>query len=157
MANEKLQRFALIAEIVSAAAVVISLVFVAFQVMDNTAAIRSASYDGILSDHIEWRMTVASNPELLATVAKTFNSDSDSSLSEEEQLGSQLSFQALWQIYERAYFARKYETLGDSEWARYEKAICRFASLTDVEAELGRYLTTEFVEFADSCNQSNDR
>jgi hypothetical protein len=27
----------------------------------------------------------------------------------------------------------------------------------DVEAELGRYLTIEFVDFAKSCRKSNDR
>ena len=155
MANEKLRRYAYVSEIISAAAVVVSLLFVAFQVKDNTAAVRSSTYDDILSDHIEWRLTVASNPELLATMAKASNSDSD--LSDVERLGFQLAYQSLWQIYERAYFARKYETLGDSEWARYEKAICRHSSLIDVKAELGRYLTTEFMEFANSCIPSNDR
>ncbi len=155
MANEKLRRYALFSEIISAAAVIVSLIFVAFQVKDNTAAVRSSTYDDILSDHIEWRMTVASNPELLTTMFKTNNSDS--SLSDEERAGSQLAYQALWQIYERAYFARKYETLGDSEWARYEKAICRHASLTDVEAELERYLTTDFIDFAKSCDPKIDR
>jgi hypothetical protein len=152
MANEKLQRYALVAEIISAAAVVVSLIFVAYQVKDNTAAIRSSTYEGILSDHIEWRMTVASSPELALAMLK--NANSDSSMSDVERRSADRAWQALWQIYERAYFARKYATLGDSEWARYEKAICRFAPLTDVETVLGRYLTPEFVDFAKSCDPS---
>lgn len=150
MANEKLQRYALVAEIISAAAVVVSLIFVAYQVKDNTAAIRSSTYDGILSDHIEWRMTVASSPEL--TLAMLKNANSDSSMSDVERRSAERAFQAIWQIYERAFFARKYETLGDSEWMRYENAICRLAPLFDVDAELRRYLTADFVEFAKSCD-----
>jgi hypothetical protein len=77
-----------------------------------------------------------------------------------EQKNAERAYEALFQIYERAYFARKYETLGDSEWARYEKAICRVSSFVDeddFEAQFGRYLTTEFIGFMKSCNQSDDR
>ena len=156
MANEKLKRYALVSEIISAAAVVVSLIFVAFQVKDNTAAIRSSTYDGILSDHIEWRLTIATHPELGAAILKLDNSDTD--MNDLERKNAERAYQALFQIYERAYFARKYETLGDSEWARYEKPICRFASfMDDVDAQLGRLLTAEFVGFMKSCNQSDDR
>ena len=155
MANDKLRKYALVAEIVSAAAVVITLVFLAFQVKDNTAAVRASTYDDILSDHIEWRMTIASSPELLAAFTKEFNPGTK--MSDVERQGQQFAAQAVWQIFERAYFARKYETLGDSEWERYERAICGFGSRIDVEAELGPYLTIEFVEFAKSCGLSNDR
>jgi len=156
MENEKLKRYALVAEIISAAAVVVSLVFVAFQVKDNTSAIRSSTYDGILADHIEWRLTVATHPELGAAILKLDNSDTD--ITDLEQKNANRAYEALFQIYERAYFARKYETLGDSEWARYEKAICRVASFVDdIEAQFGRYLTTDFIGFMKSCNQSDDR
>ena len=155
MASDKLRRYALVAEIVSAAAVVITLVFLAFQVKDNTAAVRASTYDDILSDHIEWRMTVASSPELLAAFVKDFNSDTN--VSDAEKQGHQFALQAEWQIFERAYFAKKYETLGDSEWERYERSICGSSSSMDVEAELGRYLTVEFVDFAKACRMSNDR
>jgi hypothetical protein len=152
MENEKLKRYALVAEIISAAAVVVSLVFVAFQVKDNTSAIRSSAYDGILSDHIDWRMTVATSPELTEAMLKFDDSD----ITDAERKSVERAYQALWQIYERAFFARKYETLGDSEWARYESAICRSAVSFDVEAALGRYLTTDFVDFAKSCDPEID-
>jgi hypothetical protein len=156
MANKKLKKYALVSEIISAAAVIVSLVFVAFQVKDNTAAIRSSTYDGILSDHIEWRLTIATHPELGAAMLKLENPDTG--MNDLDRKNAERAMEALWQIYERAYFARKYETLGDSEWARYEEPICRFASyIDDVEALLGRYLTTEFVGFVKSCNQSDDR
>ena len=152
MGNKRLRRYALIAEIVSAAAVVVSLVFVAFQVQENTDAIRSATYDGILSDHIEWRMTVATNFELAEAMSKVGSGDTEVSKVERENAND--AGRALWQIYERAFFARKYETLGDSEWDRYERAICRRAPLHDFDAEFERYLTSEFVEVAASCDPS---
>jgi hypothetical protein len=154
MAHKKLKRYALFSEIISAAAVVVSLLFVAFQIKDNTAAVRSSTYDDILSDHIQWRMTVATSPELLANIINAGSNDAN--LSDVERESWFTAYQALWQIYERAYFARRYGTLGDSEWARYEKAICRHSTLIDIEAELERYLTTEFMDFTNSCNQSND-
>jgi len=155
MASDQLRSYALVAEIVSAAAVVISLIFVAFQVKDNTAAVRASTYDDILSDHIEWRMTVASSPELLAAFVKDFNSDTN--VSDAEKWGHRFAFQAEWQIFERAYFAKKYETLGISEWERYERSICGSSSSMDVESELARYLTVEFLEFAKSCRMSKGR
>jgi hypothetical protein len=156
MANEKLKRYALVSEIISAAAVIVSLIFVAFQVKDNTAAIRSSTYDGIVSDHIEWRLTVATHPDLGAAMLKLGNPDTD--MNDLERRNAERAMEALWQIYERAYFARKYETLGNSEWARYENAICRLASFVDdVDARMGRYFTTEFIDFIKSCDQSDDR
>ena len=156
MASEKLKTYALVSEIISAAAVIVSLIFVAFQVKDNTAAIRSSTYDGILADHIEWRLTVATHPELGTAMIKLDNSDTD--LNDLDRKNAERAYQALFQIYERAYFARKYEILGDSEWARYEKAICRIMSFVDdIVAQFGGYLTTDFVGFMKSCNQSDDR
>ena len=89
---------------------------------------------------------------------KLDNSDTD--ISDLEHKSANRAYEALFQIYERAYFARKYETLGDSEWARYEKAICRIASFVDeddFDARYGRYLTTDFIGFMKSCSQSDDR
>ena len=88
-------RYALVAEIISAVAVVVSLIFVAFQVKDNTAAIRSSTYDGILSDHIEWRMTVASSPELMASILKVDSGIAE--VTEVEQANSDMARQGLWQ------------------------------------------------------------
>ena len=32
---------------------------------------------------------------------------------------------SLWSIYASAYFARGYDTLGESEWVRFEQMMCR--------------------------------
>ena len=151
MQESNLRRYALIAEIVSAVAVVVSLVFVALQIKDNTDAVRAATYDDILSDHIQWRMTIASSPELNEAMVKDFNGAAPLTPTEEQAIN--WVAQAAWQIFERAYFARKYQTLGDSEWERYEAAICRLFTIRDFESELAPYLTAEFAEFARECSQ----
>ena len=155
MQEASLRKYALVAEIVSAVAVVVSLIFVALQIKDNTDAVRAATYDDILSDHIQWRMTIASSPALNETMVKDFT-DSAPLTPTEEQTRSWVA-QAAWQIYERAYFARKYQTLGDSEWERYEAAICRTFLNRDFETELAPYLTAEFAEYARGCAKNTDR
>jgi hypothetical protein len=151
MQESSLRKYALIAEIVSAVAVVVSLVFVALQIKDNTDAVRAATYDDILSDHIQWRMTIASSPELNEAMVKDFTGAAP--LTPTEEQARNWVAQAAWQIFERAYFARKYQTLGDSEWERYEAAICRSFSYRDFESELAPYLTAEFAEYARECAQ----
>jgi len=61
-----------------------------------------------------------------------------------------------WGIYESAYFANNRGILGESEWSRFESAICRrFTNGADRWAPEGftpmnELLTEEFVEYVEN-------
>lgn len=61
--NYRLSEWANIAEIVGAAAIIISLVYVSIQVRDNTNAIRSAATNDAATAMQSWYMTVGSDEQ----------------------------------------------------------------------------------------------
>jgi hypothetical protein len=63
-----------------------------------------------------------------------------------------MAAEALVLIYERAYFARMYGRLGDSEWARYDSSICsQFASRVVESMKRSQRLTAEFLQYIEDC------
>ena len=64
MASTRLERASGLAEILSAAAVVVTLIFVAVEVRRNTTAIQSAAFQDLTDASSEYLMTIASEPEL---------------------------------------------------------------------------------------------
>jgi len=61
MKNEKLQKWALIAEIVGGLAIVVSLVFLIIEVRGNSNLIRANAYDQNIQSLVDWRMWVISD------------------------------------------------------------------------------------------------
>jgi len=59
--KEKLQEYALIAEIIGGIAIVFSLVFVGLEMRRSTNAEYAASLDRIMSDYFEWKMALATD------------------------------------------------------------------------------------------------
>ena len=151
--KERLQEYALIAEIVSAVAIVISLLFVGFQIRENTTSNYALSYDQLLAGTIEWNLSFANNPDTIAAfLAWADSNDPVASLDPiEADRGARIA-QSIGQLYERAYFARFYGRLADNEWARYHTRICDFfnspriapkISDTQFSPELLRYAAEE--------------
>ena len=57
----KLEKWALIAEIIGGIAIVLSLVFVGIEIRRNTNAAYAATYDQILADHIDINLAEANS------------------------------------------------------------------------------------------------
>jgi hypothetical protein len=66
----KLKSYALIAEIISAIAVVLSLLFVGYQLNQNTNEIRAANRQEATGTAINATLSVSTNPELAAALSK---------------------------------------------------------------------------------------
>ena len=151
MKASKLQRYALIAEIVGAAGIIISLLFVGIEIRRSTVATYVRSYDQLLSDHVQWRMDLATNPETQeAFMAFTSGTGSDDVSSGEEQMGRH-AYQAVMQIWERAYFARSYGQLGDEEWERYRKNMCAAREKQNIARIDSRFFSDEYWEYVNGC------
>ena len=135
--KERLQEFALIAEIVSAVAIVVSLIFVGFQIRENTTSNYALSYDQLLAATIEWNLSFANNPDTMAAFQDWVNSEDPSTSldSIEADRGARIA-QSIGQLYERAYFARFYGRLADNEWARYHRRLCTFFNSAQIAPKI---------------------
>jgi len=120
----KLEKLALIAEIVGSAAIVVSLVFVGLQIRSATTATYAGTYDQLLADQVYWRMELATNLETLRGFDSHVFPDSTENLDPATIRAGALAMEAIVQIFERAYIARRYGRLNDQEWSRFETAMC---------------------------------
>ena len=152
---------ALGAEIVSAAAIVVTLGFLAFETRDNTNAIQAQTYQQLQNELNAYRAIYADSNSNLSKALIDAQNELDSSgmqgLSEDAYWILFNDSTILWGIYESAYFADKRGVLGEQEWSRFESAICRKfdrdGPLWNVE---GRFLSTSdnltkfFVDYVEA-------
>lgn len=120
----KLSDLASLAEIISAVAIVISLIFVGIEIRRNTDAEFLSSHDRLLADNVNWRMALATNRETVEAF-ETYREAADRESVDPAiwRMGNHTAHSAVLN-FERAYFARFYGRLGDSEWGRYQRIMC---------------------------------
>ena len=150
--KEKLQEYALIAEIVSAIAIIGSLIFVGLEIRQNTNATFATSYDQLLADQMDLRLRIANNPAIIMAFEE-FREVEDvndmATLDHAVGLGVNI---ALYQLYERAYFSRNYGRLGDAEWNRYMKNICAPDSVGIINKTDPIVFSDEFWDYVHECS-----
>lgn len=121
--NQKLSKWASIAEIASSIAVVVTLVFLLVGVQENTEIVRAATYDRNIDSLNETRGWIANNPDL-AMLYRAFMNDESAEIDEPQITQLNLLMNALFGNFEKAYFAYQYGHIGDAEWSRFDKQIC---------------------------------
>ncbi len=159
MKSKQLQKWALGAEVISAVAVVLTIVFLAAQTMENTNAIQAQTFQELMRDVNDWRMSLAygNGPPALGAALDKRRTEGWESLGEDQKLVIRGREVMLWGIYESSYFANQRGVLGDDEWIRFESAMCQRYSRPDFdwdwpEARMRVVLTPKFVEYiADAC------
>jgi len=152
--NQKLSDWASIAEIISAVAIVISLIFVGIEIRRNTEAEYLSSYDRLLAEVTNWRMTLATNPETFAAWLSYREAIDPDSIDPIVWRTGQTVGIALVQIYERAYYARIYGSIGDAEWSRFQRIMCNpesemFPRVT--RGSRGPRFSQEFLDYLTQC------
>jgi hypothetical protein len=73
----KLEKWALIAEVVSGVAIVVTLAILIFQIRQNTDAIRAANRQSVATRSQDWTLHVLSDPDSLAVFAALMNTSVD--------------------------------------------------------------------------------
>ncbi len=160
MVTEKLKEWVPIAELVSAAAVIITLAFLVAGMRENTNALQAQTYQELMRDINSWRSSIRDSASVLS-VAELEEILAEGSSDDISVI--RITFLELWGIYEAAFFARERGVLGDNEWSRFEAMICfeRNGPIAQAlwEAEhkglppLSRSLTPVFIEYVDKqCN-----
>ena len=153
MKKNQLRKWALGAEIVSAIAVVITVGFLAFQIMNNTNATQAQTYQLLMQEMNDYRL-IFTEPGV-AAIATKFAQQGWADLDPVEQRQYYATQTIRWGLYESAYYANKRGVLGDAEWHRFERAYCRARKSDqavipwDPEGftPVPELLTPEFVDF----------
>jgi len=149
--KEKLQEYALIAEITSGIAIVVTLIILVFELQRNTVAIERATFNEITQSIIEWRRDLALDADVRETMRR-YQAREELSPDQKAILGG--LGRNLYTNLERAFWAREYNQIGESEWARFQSSICGNV-VTFWDDSVPQYYTREFVEYVRSCSEVN--
>lgn len=148
--KEKLQEYALIAEIVGGIAVVISLIYVAISVQENTAAIQSASAQSVTNASTELLLTIAEN-ENLADLRMRGRADFES-LEPLERSRYGLLLRQQWVHLQNIYVQYTLGVLEEAVWHTYNTIICdEMAVIKDRWPGQKAVLSQSFVEVVEKC------
>ena len=142
----KLKNWALIAEVGSALAVVVTLAILVVGVRDNTRSTQAATYQALMTDINRADFALLEDPSLFANLfavdALTFDA---------EQAQVALMTRILSRSMEAAYFSHRNGSLDDSQWERFHRNICGIRALQGPEVweTIEGILTEEFASHLD--------
>ena len=123
MVKRTLDEWASIAEIISAVAVVISLVYVGYQVNENTGEIRASNRQQLVNRSVDATLGFATNTELAAVIAKVRNGGE---LDGKEY--TQFSYVVRGVLYDvqEAFLLHREGRLDEGYWSTREKLIISY-------------------------------
>ncbi len=152
MKKKKLKEWALLAEVISGVAILLTLVFLVLEIRTNSELIRIDSFDRNIQSLIDFRMSVIADPASLEVMAAYFGDSPEASK-------KTMLVNSLWNLYEKTYYARVYDTIGMSEWGRFEYSICdNFQRDPEFwHDSVARLLTSEFREYVIATCPSDDK
>lgn len=113
--KEKLQEYALLAEIISAICIVASLLFVGVQIKQNSESMELSAYEGFRQDFVDLQSLVVNNPQLASLLSKSF-------------VGEELTLEEKVQLDAYAF---SLFTLGDSVYRKYSRSLINEDELID--------------------------
>lgn len=122
--KDKLQKYALIAEITGGLGIIITLIVLVFEVRANSELTRTLAFQQEIRSLNEWRNNIASDANQLRIYSEWFQGAEIPEGGTPD--GFVLAFIIVGQlsIYESGYYSRTAGILGDSEWDRIERSAC---------------------------------
>ena len=108
-----------VAQIVGSAAIVVTLIYLAMQIRQNTDAMHAAAREAIAERDVEWLYSLVDNPELGPLFRK------DEPLTEVEASRMNASLVAFMRIREANFRQYKSGVLDKDTWANYRSSIVR--------------------------------
>jgi hypothetical protein len=148
--RSKLADWASVAEIIASIAVVLSLIYVATEVRQNTRAIEGAAFQELLHAAMPSLLTIAGDSALAEIIVR--GEVDHTTLSSGEMVRFRSLVRVYWKNFENAFLQRQRRLLGDDEWEGYVSLICftrlRFDSTWHLHEP---FLNSAFVAFTESC------
>jgi len=152
----KLNEWASIAEIISGVAILVTIVFLVFEVKQNTNEVQAATHQEMINNLNGWRIALAGNQEVSGNFETLWQGGDWDEIPKEQQTRLNYFMTPLWGMYENAYFGRKRGTIGDSEWSRWEKVVCQlYAMDKGMWQRRDRVLSADFLEYLDRCKSES--
>ena len=149
--NQKLSNWASIAEIISGAAVVVTLVFLVMGLNDSTNATHAVVYKDLLSEVNDFNRELINDAEL-ASLWSNRASTSLETLADEDAERLVYMNRILFRVFDSAFFAFENGSLDARQWQRFRDLACgnhtdeRYASLW---AETEAIVSESFVSYLD--------
>ena len=153
----RMERAIGVAEILSAVAVVVTLVFVATELRRNTKAIQSAAFQDLTDASTEYLLSIAADPEVSRIWAAGNRNPAE--LSAPDSVRYYLLARARWLRMQNVFSQWSKETVSDDDWTFYEGLICGGSSIgSSLQGGLVAtwpahepVLTRRFVDFVEGC------
>jgi hypothetical protein len=150
--KNKLQEYALIAEVISAFAVVLTLIILIFEVRENTAINKATAYQSQIVKFNDWRKEMTSDDSKLS-LFNNYNSGEIPDLGTTDFLKLTMLLNTLWGNFESAYTSYSSGIIEGAEWERIQRSICenksrlRDANLKD---QISMRLTSDFTQYVET-------
>ena len=121
-----------VAELLAAAGVIASLIFIGMQVRQNTRSVRAATYDSLVRSNGEWLNSLINDSELAASFEGAVGSWADVEESERPRVMYLLT--QLFRHWENAFFQQRQGTLDAGLWATWERIILSYFHQPGIQA-----------------------
>ena len=154
--TEALQGYALIAEITSAIAIIISLVFVGFQIKENTKATRASTFHEIAALDIQVLLSCANSQDSAKKIT-TFRENPDALSGDELNHGFYL-FGAEVRHVENMFLQHKNKMLSERDW-RSRKSLVEGVVLSPgfgalLKGPNKKYFDGSFIEYGENLRKA---
>lgn len=149
--TEKRSRINDMADVVGTAAVVLGLVFVGFELRNNTAAVRAATFQSLTDISNDYIMQIASDPEL-ARIQGAARMGGLEVLTPADSTRYEQIERAFWVRMQNVYSQYARGTLAEEDFYLYRRVICQAErGKQEMWPEHRGILTPAFVSFVEEC------
>ena len=145
-----------VSELIGAVGVIVSLIYLAAQIRQNTKSLRASAYDAITSHVAELNKLIISDAEVSSIIDE---GDQDrSSLSREKRKRYDAFQRNRFRHYDNLHYQYCHGLLEESRWQPLQEAITYQLQKPGVVSSWNQYsrtLNTEFAEYVESLIREN--
>ena len=143
-----LQDLGAVGELIGGISVVISLVYLAVQIRQNTQTVRASAYQSILAAAVQARLTVAQDPVLCRRMLDGLHESEKLTDDEKAQLRQTIS--AMLRLFENVFFQYRRSMVEEAIWESWRLTTIAMFSRPDVQEwwpSTREFFHEEFREF----------
>lgn len=147
----KLKKWALAAEVLSALAVIASLIVLIIEVGEGNRLARISSYQDITWQFNEIRSSAISDPEMLRLLEQAYVNGDFPEVDSPDGLKLSFNFANNYNTFNVAYFSFQEGIIGEGEWVRLKRTMCAGVDMLPDDYKRALYvrLTDDFIAYLD--------
>jgi hypothetical protein len=112
-----------IGEMVGAVGVIVSLVYLALQIRQNSNVVRSATRQAISTTQVEMGFRIAESSDLRASIAASWGIEGPPTAAQDTEILNVFLYRAFLRAYENQYHQFKEGTFDADMWSGYREAL----------------------------------